>query len=182
MRLQRLTVATNFLPFQEVRFCALFCGLLTRSQRADLLPTFFGIKRSGFVLCFAACRERTPRRRKDRCAPSRAAARDIRPLVLLLLSSKSHARFGCSLINALTTPHCRYQLFAVSRGQVLCIIFLLPCSRAGVGNTYLVVTDCVSRVVAKTAVLRPAQQRVTFARLSCSSSRQKVTLGSAVRL
>ncbi|MDY4256087.1 MAG: hypothetical protein SOX69_10270, partial [Oscillospiraceae bacterium] len=38
-----------------------------------------------------------------------------------LLSSKSLARFGCSLINALTTPRCRYQLFAVSRGKVLCI-------------------------------------------------------------
>ena len=33
-----------------------------------------------------------------------------------LLSSKSLARFGCSLINALTTPRCRYQLFAVSGG------------------------------------------------------------------
>ena len=71
----------------------------------------------------SACRERTPRRSKDRCAPSRAAARDIRPLVLLLLSSKSLARLGCSLINAFTTPHCRYQLFAVSRGKVLCIHF-----------------------------------------------------------
>ena len=43
-----------------------------------------------------------------------------------------------------------------------------------VGNAHL--------VVAKTAKLRPAWSRVTSARLSCSSSRQKVSLGSAVRL
>ena len=43
-----------------------------------------------------------------------------------LLSSKSLARFGCSLINALTTPRCRYQLFAVSSGRVLCP-FLSAC-------------------------------------------------------
>ena len=82
--------------------------------------------------CFFVCRRNVfrrgskgapARRRKDRCAPSRAAARDIRPLVLLLRSSKSLARLGCSLINAFTTPHCRYQLFAVSRGKVLCIHF-----------------------------------------------------------
>ena len=37
-------------------------------------------------------------------------------------------------------------------------------------------------VGAKTAKLRPALRRVTSARLSCSSSRQKVSLDSAVRL
>ena len=77
-----------------------------------------------FELCIRRGSKGAPaRRRKDRCAPSRAAARDIRPLVLLLRSSKSLARLGCSLINAFTTPHCRYQLFAVSRGKVLCIHF-----------------------------------------------------------
>ena len=51
----------------------------------------------------------------------RSSTRTLAPS--LLLSSKSLARFGCSLINALTTPRCRYQLFAVSRGKVLCIHF-----------------------------------------------------------
>ena len=32
---------------------------------------------------------------------------------LFFLSAKSHARLSCSLINALTTLSCRYQLFAV---------------------------------------------------------------------
>ena len=45
----------------------------------------------------------------------RSSPRTLTPS--FLLSSKSLARLGCSLINALTTPHCRYQLFAVSGGQ-----------------------------------------------------------------
>ena len=31
---------------------------------------------------------------------------------LLLLSAKGHARFACSVVNALTTAPCRYQPFA----------------------------------------------------------------------
>ena len=37
-----------------------------------------------------------------------------RALILLLLAfAKSHARLACSVASALTTAHCRYQLFAV---------------------------------------------------------------------
>ena len=64
-----------------------------------------------------ARKEHPLRRSKDRCAPSRAAARDIRPLVLLLLSEKSHAAsllLACE--RARDAPTC-YQLFSVSSGQ-----------------------------------------------------------------
>ena len=37
----------------------------------------------------------------------------LSPVPSLLLSAKSHARCGCSFVNALTTPSLRYQLFAV---------------------------------------------------------------------
>ena len=39
---------------------------------------------------------------------------------LFFLSAKSHARLSCSLINALTTLRCRYQLFAVIGACSLC--------------------------------------------------------------
>jgi len=35
---------------------------------------------------------------------------------LLLLSAKSHARLACSVVNALATARCRYQLFAGNAG------------------------------------------------------------------
>ena len=40
-------------------------------------------------------------------------AKNQSPVPLFFLSAKSHARLSCSLINALTTLSCRYQLFAV---------------------------------------------------------------------
>ena len=40
-------------------------------------------------------------------------AKNQSPVPLFFLSAKSHARLSCSLINALTTLRCRYQLFAV---------------------------------------------------------------------
>ena len=48
------------------------------------------------------------------CASLAAAFLAAMFIPSFLLSSKSLARLGCSLINALTTPRCRYQLFAVS--------------------------------------------------------------------
>ena len=58
---------------------------------------------------------------------------------LRLLFAKSHARFACSLVNALTTANCRYHLFAIcacgafaskpfgfftSERNMLCSVFL----------------------------------------------------------
>ena len=69
-------------------------------------------------------------------------------------------------------------LYVYGRGRRRCggptILAIRCCAFPLVGNAHL--------VGAKTAKLRPAQQRVTSARLSCSSSRQKVSLGSAVHL
>ena len=86
-------LATNFFRFQAVGCCALSFPLV---GNAHLVVTDFVSLAAAFLA--------------DTLAPS------------FLLSSKSLARFGCSLINALTTPHCRYQLFAVSSGRVLCLI------------------------------------------------------------
>ena len=41
---------------------------------------------------------------------------------LFFLSAKSHARLSCSLINALTTLSCRYQLFAVLGACSRCLL------------------------------------------------------------
>ena len=69
----------------------------------------------------------------------------------------------------------RNLLFVYGRGRRRCggptILAIRRCAFPLVGNAHL--------VGAMTAKLRPAQQRVTSARLSCSSSRQKVTLSSS---
>ena len=69
-------------------------------------------------------------------------------------------------------------LYVYGRGRRRCggptILAIRRCAFPLVGNAHL--------VGAKIAKLRPALRRVTSARLSCSSSRQKVSLGSAVRL
>ena len=100
--------------------CSLINALTTPHCRYQL----FAVS-SGKALCihFSSCRERTPRRSNDRFAPSRVVTRDIRPLVLLLLSEKSHAAsllLACK--RARDAPTC-YQLFSVSSGKVLCIHF-----------------------------------------------------------
>ena len=91
-----------------------------------------------FELCIRRGSKGAPaRRRKDRCAPSRVVTRDIRPLVLLLLSEKSHA---ASLLLAYKcardAPTC-YQLFSVSDGQAdfiftnrcRCRLFAVSCGK-----------------------------------------------------
>ena len=61
-----------------------------------------------------------PRRSKVRFAPTYFCLRQKishPPAHLLLLLAKSHARLACSVVNALTTAHCRYQLFANYEGS-----------------------------------------------------------------
>ncbi len=61
----------------------------------------------------------------------------LRPNPCSFAITKSHARFDCSVVNALATSHCRYQLFArvlttfakvnricISRQRKLCSVFL----------------------------------------------------------
>ena len=60
----------------------------------------------------------------------------LRPNPCSFAITKSHARFDCSVVNALATSHCRYQLFArvlttfakvnricISRQRKLCSVF-----------------------------------------------------------
>ena len=52
-----------------------------------------------------------PRRIKGRYASTFLYKKAIRPLPCFSSFTKSHARLVCSVASALTTPHCRYQLF-----------------------------------------------------------------------
>ena len=97
------------------------------------------------------------RRHKDRFAPSRASARDIRPLVLLLLSEKSHAAsllLACK--RARDAPTC-YQLFSVSGGRVLCLSLAggnhgrMTCGRA-TGNHKIAEKICLFQPLIKIVI------------------------------
>ena len=45
----------------------------------------------------------------------------------LLLFRKNHARLACSVVNALTTAHCHYQLLRIADNRT----FSLPCVKGG---------------------------------------------------
>ena len=52
----------------------------------------------------------------------------------LLLSRKNHARLACSVVNALTTAHCRYQLLRIADNRRGC-----PTSHSSLRNGFTTV-------------------------------------------
>ena len=89
--------------------------------------------------------------------------RDIRPLVLLLLSEKSHvASLLLACKRARDAPTC-YQLFSVSGGRVLCL-FLLQVENAGgcrsVGRRgNIKFTEQIHNVKFNLCIVRPSNAR-----------------------